>query len=322
MPGSISNLLLALMPMRFCDFFPLLLIALLLPTFAGCDGSGGADASMQALVDAAYLTDDLWNDGQAEVAFYRVERDFNQYGEEEAQSFLVGTYLVKHDFSVGHMTKATDEVAGEPAFKYALFYEFESSSYEYKRNYVTNARQRDLRPFKHSFTSFDWCANVYREFAFHMTDAVDYLERSDDYGNDEARYVYQPRAYPAAQVPLLVRALDFSEEPVHTFTVLRSDGTFVPVEARLASRRDTVQLADGPVPAERVRLTYDQRAPSPVAESVDSTETYWRGTGPERRLLQLEGGSGSYRMTLVEYLRSPYWEENVWTRLERVSERP
>jgi hypothetical protein len=37
------------------------------------------------------------------------------------------------------MTKKTDG-SGVPAFKYALFYELESGSYQYKRNWVVNAR--------------------------------------------------------------------------------------------------------------------------------------------------------------------------------------
>ena len=295
--------------------------SLLLGVVAACGAPEESEEAFQSLTDGAYLTADLWNDGQAEVAFYRVERDFNQYGQPAEQSFVVGTYLVKHNFSVGQMTKATDRIAGEPAFKYGFFYEFESGSYQYKRHYVTNARQGDMRPFKQSFTSFDWCSNAYEEFAFHMTGAIDYLKRSDDYGNEQARYVFQPRAFPAAQIPLLVRALDFGEQDAHTFTVLHPDGTFLPVTARLAGR-DSVQLAMGTLPAERVRLTYSQRTPSPIAETVDSTETYWRGTGTARRLLQLESGSGSYRMELVEHLRSPYWEENLWPRLERIEERP
>ena len=308
-------MLLARSPVRLVVCFLLLVLV------AACSAPEESEEAFQALVDESYLTADLWNDGQAEVAFYRVERDFNQYGQPAEQAFVVGTYLVKHNFSVGQMTKATDRVAGEPAFKYALFYEFESGSYQYKRNYVTNARQQDLRPFKQSFTSFDWCSNVYEEFAFHMTGAIDYRKRSDDYGNEQARYVFQPRAFPAAQIPLLVRALDFSGQDAHTFTVLHPDGTFLPVTARFAGR-DSVQLAMGILPAERVRLTYSQRTPSPIAERVDSTETYWRGTGAERRLLQMESGSGSYRMELVEHLRSPYWEENLWPRLERIEERP
>lgn len=288
-------------------------------TVAGC-GAPSDSPSAESITDQAYLTADRWNDGQAEVAFYRVEREYNQYGEPEGQSFLVGTYLVKHNFNVGEMTKAT-EGGGEPAFKYALFYELESGSYQYKRNYVTNARQRDLRPFKHSFTSFDWCSNQYRELAFHMTGTVDHLKRSDDYGNEASRYAYQPSAVPAAQVPLLVRGLDFAEADQQGFMVIRPDGEFVRVEADYLGP-DTLQHADTPTPAERIRLTYSERAPSPIAETVDSTETYWRGAGEARLLLRVESGSGSYQMTLVEHLRTPYWEENIWPKLERIEARP
>lgn len=277
--------------------------------------------SAEAITDQEYLMHERWDDGQAEVAFYRVERTFNQYGEPDSQSFMVGTYLVKHDFTVGLMTKAEGGDAGEPAFKYALFYEFESGSYQYKRNYVTNARQRDLRPFKHSLTSFDWCSNLYEEYAFHMTGSIDYLKRSDDYGNEANRYAFQPRTVPAAEVPLFVRALDFAEDEPVGFNVIRPDGQFIPVEAERLGP-DTLTYAGTPTPAERIRLTYSERAPSPIAETVDSTETYWRGTGAARLLLQLESGSDSYRMTLVEHLRTPYWEENLWPKLERIEQRP
>ena len=44
--------------------------------------------------------------------------------------------------------------------------------------------------------------------------------------------------------------------------------------------------------------------------------------GPDRLLLKLESQKGRYRMTLVEHLRTPYWEENLWSRLQRVTSRP
>ena len=47
-----------------------------------------------------------------------------------------------------------------------------------------------------------------------------------------------------------------------------------------------------------------------------------RGVDPARLLLKLEGETGRYRMTLVEHLRTPYWRENLWPRLARVSQRP
>jgi len=49
---------------------------------------------------------------------------------------------------------------------------------------------------------------------------------------------------------------------------------------------------------------------------------YARAMDSERTLLSLEAGDDSYRMVLVEHLRSAYWSENIWPMLDRVSERP
>ena len=46
----------------------------------------------EPITDTVFLTADLWNDGQAEVAFYQVERTRNQYGHDVAQRFLACPY--------------------------------------------------------------------------------------------------------------------------------------------------------------------------------------------------------------------------------------
>ncbi len=290
---------------------------------AGCQAQSAPapESEAAALTDQAYLTAPVWDDGQAEVAFYEVRRTRNQYGQAADQRFTAGTYLVKHRFSPEAMTKATGEGEGVSAFKYALFYEFESGSYQYKRHYVVNAAQQDLAPIKDSFTSFDWCSNLYREMAFHPSGTVDFLKRSDDYGNADGTFDYEAGAFPPTALPLLVRGLDFSEEEERAFAVVLPDGDYVPARARLAGR-DTLDLPGGAEPAERIEVIYDEAVPSIIAEEADLQETYWRGTGEERTLLQVEGASGRYRMTLIEQLRTPYWRENLWPRLARVNERP
>lgn len=288
----------------------------------GCGAGAPAPRDGNVLADRSYLTSSLWDDGRAEVAFYRVERTHNPYGQAEDQSFLVGTYLVKHDFDPVRMAKAAPDAAARvPAFKYALFYELESGSYQYKRHWVVNARQDDLAPLKHSFTTFDWCSNVYDELAFQPDGTVRHLRRSDDYGNAEHAFDARSAAFTVAQLPLLVRALDFFEGPEHAFSIVLGDGTHVPAQARLDGREPVAVDADT-VDAERIVVTYGRPVPSLVGEESDTTEVYWRGTGPERRLLRLEGASGRYRMVLVELIRSPYWEEDLWPRLQHVRERP
>lgn len=293
----------------------------LLTSFAllfGC-AAPTADTSTPDALDTSFLTSALWDDGQAEMAFYEVTRRHNVYGERADVRFTVGTYVVKHDYAPAEQTKATGELEGVSAFKSSLFYEFESGSYEYKRNYVVNARQADLRPFKESFTSYDWCSNRYREVAVGPDEQVHTLMRSDDYGNSDASFAYRAGAVTPAQLPLVARGLDFSAAEAHTLHLLLDDGTFVATEARLIDEA-TFDGPEGAVPAERVQFTYEAPVPSMISDREVTEETYWRGTDDARLLLKLEGAD--YTMTLIEQVRSPYWSENVWNRLERVAERP
>lgn len=274
-----------------------------------------------SITDTDYLTADHWNDGQAEVAFYQVERTRDQYGRANEQQFVAGTYLVKHRFSPAEMTKKTDG-SGTSSFKYALFYEVESGSYQYKRNWVTNARQKDLRPFKQSFTSFDWCSNQYRELAFQPEGTIEYRMRSDDYGNERSSFEHSTQSYPSAQLPLLIRGLDFDGSDTRSFSVAVADNeTHVPAQAVLQGT-DSIETEAGSFEAERIVVTYDEPVPSPIGEESAQAETYWRSTGPKRLLVRMEAKSGRYRMALVEHLRTPYWKENLWPKLARIEQRP
>lgn len=289
---------------------------------AGCASPSPSEPEMAPITDRPYLTGELWNDGQAEVAFYRVERTRDQYGRASDQRFLAGSYLVKHRFSPEAMAKVTEGSSGVSSFKYAFFYELESGSYQYKRNWVVNARQQDLRPFKQSFTSFDWCSNLYRELAFPKDGPIEVRKRSDDYGNRRTEFTPVPQSYPPAQLPLLIRGLSFGASDTLSFSVAVADsGAHVSARAvykgieTLTTEADTFET-------ERISVTYETPVPSIIGEESAQVETYWRGTGPGRLLVQMRAASGRYGMTLVEHLRTPYWKENLWTRLERVAERP
>jgi hypothetical protein len=273
------------------------------------------------ITDEAYLTADHWNDGRAEVAFYQVQRTRDQYGRANEQQFVVGTYLVKHRFSPAEMTKTTDG-SGTPSFKYAFFYELESGSYQYKRNWVVNARQRDLRPFKQSFTSFDWCSNQYRELAFSPEGDVEYRMRSDDYGNERTSFEPRAQSYPSSQLPLLIRGLDFSSSDTLSFSVVVADSSAHVSAQAVRQAVETVETDAGSFEAERIAVTYDAPVPSMVGEVSARTETYWRGTGPQRLLVRMEAEGGRYHMELVEHLRTAYWNENLWPRLAQIEQRP
>ena len=294
-------------------------IAIFLLLGACAEPSGRTEDS---ITDKAFLSSPLWDDGQAEVAFYRVHRSRNQYGEAEEQDFLVGSYLVKHDFDPDAEAKASGDTRRRvEAFKYALFYELESGSYQYKRSYVTNARRSDLRPMKSSFTSFDWCSNQYREFSFDEAGAVEYLMRSDDYGNARRTFDYASGSYPPAMLALVVRGLDLRPTGEIPITLLLESGRTIGATATVAGR-DSVTTPAGTFAAHRIEVHYAEAAPSPVAEVTDAHETYWIADDEGRTLLRLESESGRYEMELVERLRSAYWDDDVYERLERVDARP
>ena len=270
-----------------------------------------------------YLTSGRWDQGAAEFAFYEATRSHTPYDEADEHSFVVGSFTVKHNYDPDAQTKATGEADGVPAFKSALFYRFESGSYEYRRSYVSNVRQRDLHPFKQSFTSFDWCSNQYRELAVGSDDTVDYWMRSDDYGNDSGAFAYQMGGYTTAQMPLFIRSLDVQERTEHLFYRMTAGGDYVRGQAAFI-RTDSVTVEAGTYPAERITVTYEDPVPSMIAERDVTHATYWRRANDDRTLLRIEerNDDKSYTMELVEHLWSAYWKENLWDEVERISERP
>jgi hypothetical protein len=299
-----------------------LVLGLSFGVLVGCSSpSANPSAEPVPITDASYLTADDWNDGKSEVAFYQVQRTRDQYGRDNAQQFVAGTYLVKHRFSPTEMAKKTDG-SGTPSFKYALFYELESGSYQYKRNWVVNARQQDLKPFKQSFTSFDWCSNQYRELAFAPKGNIEYRMRSDDYGNERTSFDHRPQSYPPAQLPLLMRGLDFSASDTLSFSVTMADSSAHASATAVRTGTETLETEAGSFETERITVTYEQPVPSLIGETSAGSETYWRSTGPYRLLVRMEAESGRYQMALVEHLRTAYWKENLWPKLARVEKRP
>ncbi len=273
-----------------------------------------------SLTDPAWTQSGLWDDGQAEIAFYEVQRQRNQYGRPDQQQFPVGTYLVKHEFDPVAQRKSDGSSAPTVgAFKWALFYEIDSGAYQYKRSWVINVAQSDLRPLKASFTSFDWCSNRYHELAFLLNGTVESLARSDDYSNSQTAFSYQPNSFPVQQLPLLVRSLDFQDQPQLQFNVVLPDGQLVGVQAELIGQA-TVTTQAGTFSSEKITLRYAAAIPSIIGEQADLVEHYFRGLGPDRLLLRLE--AEHYTMSLTENLRSAYWRENFYPRLERVKVRP
>ncbi len=273
------------------------------------------------LANNGVFSDPLWNDGKAEIAFYQASRTRNQYGKDEKQDFLIGTYLVKHDYDFETESKARSESTNKvPAFKSAQFFEFESGAYQYKRSWVTNFAIADMAPLKSSYNNFDWCSNQYKEMSFDQNQNVKYLMRSDDYGNVEKSYASSD-AYPVDEIRVLVRSMDATPGKQLEFKLILDSGEIVGVVAQHMGK-ETIKTEAGDMETAKVQVVYDRAVPSALGVQSDESETYWVSTRPDRLLVQMQGDSGRYKMSLVEDLRSPYWKENFYPNLERVKTRP
>lgn len=267
------------------------------------------------IADPAYLSQPLWNDGKAEVAFYE---GWFEEPDGTRHVFEIGTYLIKHGFDVDRQSKA--EAGGVPDFKWAFFFEFEAGSEQFKHSYVINAAQADLRPLKASMNSFDWCSNQYKELAFLPGGGVHLLSRSDDYGNDARTLEVQPLTYAAPQVPLLVRSADFSKSHQLDFAVLTLDGDHVSAMVEVVGK-EPVSTPAGELEGEKILVHYAKSTPS-IFGTPTTEEIFWRGTDPARTLLKMQSDAGTHGLKLVETVRSAYWQENVFSKLSRVKARP
>ncbi|MCB1051949.1 MAG: hypothetical protein H6510_06230 [Acidobacteria bacterium] len=269
-----------------------------------------------------FLNQPIWDDGQAEVVFYWVQRTHNQYGQKQDQSFLVGTYLVKHDFDPSTQSKAAGQALNAvPAFKYALFYELESGSYQYKRNYVLNLAKADLAPLKLSFTCFDWCSNTYRELNWTNPLQAELLFRSDDYGNDQKRLQLSKPAVPTLGLTFFLRALDFEKLDQHEFTVMDPLGETTTVTARWGG---SVQLMihDQAIPVDFIELRYAGQIASPIGEKNELRETVFLSKQPDRVLVKWQAADQRYSMEMLEHMRSAYWRENLYEKAQVIASRP
>ncbi|CAN5543637.1 hypothetical protein BH23BAC4_BH23BAC4_04360 [soil metagenome] len=295
--------------------------SVVLLTLAAAFVAGCTSGEEPSQAPNAFLSGDLWDDGLAEVAFYNLTRTQDVYGQPADERVLVGTYLVKHDYSPSAEAK-DQRNAGDAieAFKFALFYTLPSGSYEYRRAHVVNSSRREGQPLKWSFTQFDWCSNVYEEMVF-SGDRVRGLFRSDDYGNRTLEQRAVAGAVPAAHVPLLVRMSDLAPGDSLSFSIITLDGEAIPgVMTSVGS--EEYSLSGAITTAEILEVRYAAQVPSPIGELAATSERYWVGPLPDRILYRIEAADGRYRLEMVESARSAYWEENVFDGLSQVRQRP
>ncbi len=277
------------------------------------------------VLDEEFLRSSRWDDGKAEIAFFRVEVDWDYPPEPWKQSYVTTAVLVKHDYDEVELQKVTDE--GDhvvPAFQGVSIYEV--GQYRNRLSRAFNARQSDLRPLKQTMTSISWEGSSFREFAFFPDGTVEVLARSDTTRTPNQRLSMPLDSFAIAQIPLLVRALDFDKRPRQVFKVLDLDGNFVEVTAE-RSITERLETQIGEVLAERIEVRHAEPRllVGALTNVVAPREIYWRRAGGNRQIVRIEAPKftdGSYRIELVEEIRSTWWREDIRPLLERVDRIP
>ncbi len=303
---------------------------------SGCERTiPGHVVTRSAMVDAAFLTQPLWDDGKAEVAFYQVERYLQADDKKTVLPSLAASILVKHDYDPVRLMKAVGFSQHKVAsFQWVFFYPFEDR-YATKYSFSVHAVQVNFRPLKQSFASISFEGNGYVELNFLPDSSIAVVNRGDKVSEPEVKLKGRPHAYPVGMVPLLVRAMDFGENRQHDFWVVLLDGKFVQARATHTGV-DTLQVAGAKTACEKITVHYSDLGAQSffgVTGYLAPEETYWRSRAPNRQIVQLEsslieaGVLGKkvrihYRMKWIEELRSAYWEEDVRKRLRKVKKLP
>lgn len=132
-------------------------LALVLMVAAGCSAAAPPPSS-----DPEFEA--TWRDGRAEVDAYRLT--IQRYGEPRSgQAALV---YVTEPFSARDRVKLDDPSRRDPSdvldvLKLNVARDFQTGIYDYNTMVSTFLRVSDLAPLKVSFSSTEWCGNVYEE---------------------------------------------------------------------------------------------------------------------------------------------------------------
>lgn len=248
-------------------------------------------------------------DAGTEVAIYeiRIEGDARPT---RAESLLSGVRYDAHE----HVVVASHGAGAVSALHWRFFHTlFEGrKSYQLKASEFFVLDRTDLQPYKWSKSWDSWegggCCLL------RLRGAADSL--IDPNGNVPA-IPLRDGFYPAALIPLLVRALDFRNKSHHDFETRTEGGTTFAVRAVLVGREE-IRLADGRTrSAEKIVVRYRQPEDSWVPRLIFAThgdeEVYWRGTTRDRLLLRLDTRyyARALSMVLVGDTRRDYHRQTL-----------
>lgn len=261
----------------------------------------------------------VWQDGRAEVCGYRYA--VTRYGQRRGGQ-AVAIYVTE-PFSDRLRVKLDDPAASAgdafEALKLNLVRDFQTGIYDYETMTSLFVRSSDFIPAKLSFSSTEWCGNVYEEIRFDRG-AVRQSIRSYFEGESVDRSLDAPRGgVPEENLHVLLRGLrgDFLP-PGGTRSVpflpsafarrlVHSKAAWGSAVIGRAARTETVRVLAGSFEADRytVRASDGREGVYWIESSPPRRVLRWTWTGPAREGRM--GGDAAESAELTGSERLPYW---------------
>lgn len=283
-----------------------LLSALALLAHTGA--SSAAQSPAPDAFDAAWATDSLWDDGQAEVTLYQANRP--QYGKSETYEAVL--IVVKEDFNPRLNVKADSPYEGKnllPVLKLNAIHSYWTDNYPY--HYLLSVFVRRADPaglVKLTLGSQEWCGNTFKQVSTAGGRAELHFHSYFDGQGDAARPLdLRPGDLLEDQLPLVLRGLRFApglEVRRRLLPSLISNSLRAPPELRPAvikvEGEERVSTPAGNFPGWKVRLT-----------AGDLEQTWWFEKAAPHALLKMESSDGRAWL-LKARTRKPYWQSPTY----------
>jgi hypothetical protein len=254
--------------------------------------------------DNAWAKNELWDDGQAEVAIYHAARTIYN----KARYFDYAYILVKEDFNRQFGVKTDDYQRDDlyEVMKVNQFADIPTDNYPY--HFLTSIffhRDNPVQVHKFTNSSQEWCGNTFKEFK-ERGSQLEYTYHSywDGQGDDikmlDATPLWED------QLPYTLRALKFKDKlwfrmPVYSTQVnSRADPPTVYDAEFSVAPLEAIDSLPGGLPQQdtwRVTVQLDQEK----ANQYIFTQAY------PNILIEMVAWDGR-KLRLKEYKRDKYWE--------------
>lgn len=277
-------------------------------------------------MDNHYLGSKYWEDGNAEIAFFRI------WDRRKAFETLAGAILVRHHLLPNGDLKVPSSHKGALAsFTQIWIYEEPCGSEGPRRHYrEIDMRQADLRALSATSSLSTWSGQCsYRATVDMSADRIS--ERATSCRTllptmgAGTSHSFGPGVFLPGQVPLAIRALDFSSRTSHVLLIY-FEGKLIEAMAQAVGLEE-VMIGDRRVESLRIDVAYSQALDSPEAASpvsvlgdVGTHEIYWRSENEHRQILRMQGDQ--YGMELIEEVRAKHWSEDFYPDLNQVRDYP